>query len=81
MHTEEIMQQEAKSEVAIQKRARVQERTGLSCSGIYAEMAKGRFPKPVKLSARSVGWVSTDIDAWINSRVKTEANSATGVAS
>lgn len=42
-------------------------RTGLSRSTIYRMRNTGLFPKPVKLSFRSIGWKSEDIDAWINS--------------
>ena len=47
----------------------VQQRTGLSRSTIYAFISQGRFPKPVLLGARSVGWLNADIDAWIDSRL------------
>ena len=33
--------------------------TGLARSTIYAKIAEGQFPKPVNLSARSVGWLET----------------------
>ena len=47
----------------------VQRVTGLSRSTIYAEIAKGQFPKQVKLTgARSVGWHETAIKNWIDSR-------------
>ena len=43
--------------------------TGLSRSTIYAEMAKGNFPKQVKLTgARSVGWQASAIAEWVESR-------------
>ena len=38
--------------------------TGLPPSTLYAKMAAGEFPKPVKLGKRAVGWISTDIDDW-----------------
>lgn len=41
---------------------------GLSCSTIYALMARGDFPKPVRLTGRAVGWREEDIDAWLASR-------------
>lgn len=47
----------------------VQSITGLSRSTIYAEIAKGNFPKQVKLTgARSVGWYESAIAQWIESR-------------
>lgn len=27
------------------------------------------FPKPIKLSAKSIGWLSSEIDAWLFNRV------------
>ncbi|MDB4077438.1 AlpA family transcriptional regulator [Porticoccaceae bacterium] len=43
--------------------------TGLSRSTIYVEMAKGKFPKQVKLTgARSVGWHERAIVQWIETR-------------
>ncbi len=47
----------------------VQAVTGLSRSTIYAEIAKGNFPKQVQLTGgRSVGWQSSAIENWIESR-------------
>jgi len=45
--------------------------TGLSRSTIYVQMNNGDFPRSIRLGARSVGWLSTDIEAWVNSRVST----------
>ena len=42
--------------------------TGLSRSSLYAFVAKGTFPKPVRLGARAVGWKEADVRAWIDSR-------------
>lgn len=43
--------------------------TGLSRSTIYAEIAKGKFPKQVQLTgARSVGWYEGAIIQWVESR-------------
>lgn len=46
------------------RRPQVQELTGLPESSLYAEMAKGRFPKPIKLSANRVAWLEDDVAAW-----------------
>lgn len=54
---------------AISRRPQVQVRTGLPKSSIYALMAKGTFPRPVKIGARAVGWLNSDIDAWIETQV------------
>jgi len=42
---------------------KVMEKTGLCRSAVYAMPG---FPKPVKLGGRrAVGWVSTEVDEWI----------------
>lgn len=43
--------------------------TGRSKPGVYADMAKGSFPAPVKIGARAVAWRQSDIQDWIASRV------------
>jgi prophage regulatory protein len=43
----------------------VKERTGLSRSMIYAQMYTGRFPKQKRLGKRAVGWLSSDVEAWV----------------
>lgn len=45
-------------------------RTGLSRSMVYDLIAKKGFPKPISLGARAVGWLESEIDAWIAERVK-----------
>lgn len=52
----------------IERRPQVEARTGLTRSAIYALMAVNDFPRPVKLSAKAVGWRSEQVDAWIESR-------------
>jgi len=47
------------------RRPAVEAKTGLSTSTIYDKMAKGEFPKPRRLGKRAVGWLESDIDAWI----------------
>jgi prophage regulatory protein len=47
----------------------VMERVGLSRSAIYAAMAEGEFPRPVRLTKRAVAWPASAIDAWITARV------------
>jgi len=44
-------------------------RTGLSRSTIYASVKNGTFPAPVPLGARSVGWLDSAIEKWIEERI------------
>ncbi len=46
----------------------VRDATGLSRSTIYAAVRNKRFPRPVKLGVRAVGWRASEISDWIESR-------------
>jgi prophage regulatory protein len=48
----------------------VRQRTGLSRSSIYLKISQGIFPKPIRLGERSVGWLQTEVDSWIEERIK-----------
>ena len=41
-------------------------KTTLTHSALYALMKSGDFPRPLKLGKRSVAWVETEVDAWID---------------
>lgn len=43
--------------------------TGLARSTIYARIAEGAFPAPVKLGRRAVGWVESEIQQWLQKQV------------
>ncbi len=46
---------------------------GIKRSTIYRDIAAGKFPAPYELgSSRSVGWLSTEISAWITSRSRVQ---------
>jgi prophage regulatory protein len=44
-------------------------RTGLSRSTIYVRLEQGRFPRPVSLGGRAVGWIESEVDEWIGERI------------
>jgi prophage regulatory protein len=47
----------------------VKDMTGLSRSTIYAEIARGHFPRQIQLTgARSVGWHESAVVHWIETR-------------
>ena len=52
----------------------VEEKTGLSESSIYAKIAKDQFPKPIKLGARAVAWLESDVEAWMDERIAHSRN-------
>ena len=45
-------------------------RTGYKRSNIYQLMNLGDFPKSVQLEPRAVAWLSSEINQWIDDRVK-----------
>ena len=51
------------------RRREVEERIGLACSTIYAMMADGRFPRPVKIGRRAVGWIEEDVNKWLRNKI------------
>jgi prophage regulatory protein len=55
--------------------AQVQKRTALSRSSIYAKVAAGTFPKPVKQGASSA-WVDSEVQAWIDRLIAARDNMA-----
>lgn len=48
----------------------VMEMTGLSRSYVYELAKQGKFPKPVKLSEKSVAWVDQEVREWIDQRIE-----------
>lgn len=53
----------------ILRRQQVQQRTGLPRSSLQHLIRQGQFPRPISLSARTVGWLSHEIEAWLRDRV------------
>jgi prophage regulatory protein len=43
-------------------------RTGLSRSTIYDYIARGLFPRQRRLGPRRVGWLASEVRAWIANR-------------
>lgn len=50
------------------RRPAVEDITGLSRSSIYDMMARGDFPKPIRIGRRAVAWRESDIAAWLAER-------------
>lgn len=45
------------------------ERAGFSRRTMYYEISEGRFPRPVQLTPKRVGWLESEIDEWIKAKV------------
>ena len=55
--------------VTLIRRPQVETRTGKSRSTIYADIQAGTFPAPVRIGARSVAWIESEIDAWLDKQI------------
>ena len=54
--------------------------TGLSRSTIYLRISQSKFPKPISLGGRAVGWLESEVELWIEEQVNSsrKADSSTG---
>jgi len=58
------------SKFKILRRPALEGKVNLSRSTMYSMIKQGKFPRPIKLGPRSVGWIETEIDAWLESRLQ-----------
>lgn len=71
-----MMERNAVITPAILRRKQLQQYLSVSCSTIYARLDKNsskfdpRFPRPISLGPRAVGWIKTEVDAYLASRVE-----------
>ncbi|MDV1655501.1 helix-turn-helix transcriptional regulator [Citrobacter freundii] len=47
----------------------VQRRTGYSKAWLYRLMSQKKFPSSVKIGSRSIAFIESEIDEWINQRI------------
>ena len=51
----------------------------VSVPQVYKLVSLGRFPKPIKLGERGSGWLTSEIDDWLQSRVDARDEEAINV--
>jgi prophage regulatory protein len=61
---------------AILRLPEVKTRTGLSRSTIYLRVAEGTFPEPIKLGDRAVGWLESEVEAWLQKLIEASRKTA-----
>ena len=54
------------------RRAKVLDVTALSTSGLYAAMAEGRFPRPLRIGRNAVAWRESEVRAWMDGQPRAE---------
>jgi prophage regulatory protein len=74
------MTEQVQQALAILRRKQVEARTGLRRSTIYAKVATGEFPAPVRIGIRAVGWIEADVIRWLESRIAASRTSQGPVA-
>ena len=50
--------------------ADVESRCGVNRRTLYYWMELGMFPQPIHLGPRTVGWLDSDIEAWIHEKAQ-----------
>jgi prophage regulatory protein len=60
----------------ILRRPEVVSVVGLGTTKLYELISEGKFPKPVKLSARSVGWLESEVQEWIKEQAEKRQGAA-----
>src|SRR5919198_2908625 len=55
---------------AILRLPAVKVRTGRSRSSIYADVQAGLFPAPIKIGPRAVGWLESEVEAWLAQQIE-----------
>jgi len=54
--------------VRVKRRTEAAQHVGLSVTTVLKLTRDGKFPKPIKLTEKSVGWKVEDLDRWVNER-------------
>lgn len=44
-------------------------KTGLGKTSLYKLVSLSEFPKPISLGLRSVGWLESEVEAWIQEKI------------
>ena len=56
----------------------VKARTGLSRSTIYLRLSEGRFPTPISLGGRAVGWIEAEVNEWLTEHIEASRKPVSG---
>ncbi len=78
--TDQPRNERARAPTRILRLPEVMARTGLSRTTIYRWRLAGRFPQPVRLGTRNVGWIESEIEAWLRERMAERRGGAEIVA-
>jgi prophage regulatory protein len=51
------------------RRPELESRFGLKRSTVYDHVKAGTFPAPIRIGERAVGWIESEVEAWLESRI------------
>ena len=71
-----VIEQKTRGQIRFLRLPEVMARTGLSRSTIYVRLDQGRFPRPVSLGGRAVGWIEAELDEWMRERIAASRRNA-----
>jgi prophage regulatory protein len=54
----------------------VLEFSGLSETQIDEQVSRGDFPRPLKIGLRTVGWLESELEEWLNKKIAARDQSA-----
>lgn len=61
-------------ELKLLRKEQVLKSIPIGATTLYDEIAKGRFPQPIKIGSRASAWIKSEIDAWLAQRVAQRRN-------
>lgn len=70
------MTEQTREAVSILRRKQVEARVGLGRSSLYDYIRAGKFPPPIRVGSRAVGWVASEVDAWLLAQIERSRKSA-----
>ena len=63
--------------ITILRRRQVEARIGLGRSTIYSRMKEDpTFPRQIRLGSRAVGWLASEVEAWLTARIQMSRKAA-----
>ncbi len=64
-----VISNERRSALRFMRLTEVMQMTGLRKTMIYQLQADGDLPQRVQISAHCVGWIESEVQAWLNQRI------------
>lgn len=61
--------------ISILRRPKVLNATGFSHGTLYNRIKTDGFPRPVSLGGRTVGWVESEVQEWLQKQIEASRNS------